>query len=107
MCITDSFITGTMMTEVICQLLPGITTGTTAAQTAQAQTLFTIKEGHMEENIKLSKEIQIILNTLPTLEMPPTFDNTNKMLGMYMKLYAVRDALAEKEEQADGYDSAE
>lgn len=63
----------------------------------------------MEENIKLSEEIQIILNTLPTLEMPPTFDNTNKVLGMYMKLYAVRDALAEKEqeEQDDGYDSAE
>ena len=105
MCITDSFITGTMMTEVIRQLLPGITTGTTAAQTAQAQTLFTIKEGRME--YKLSEEIQIVLNTLPTLEMPPTFDNTNKMLGMYMKLTAVRDALAEKEEQEDGNDSPE
>lgn len=56
---------------------------------------------------KLSEEIQIVLNTLPTLEMPPTFDNANKMLGMYIKLTAVRDALAEKEEQEDGNDSPE
>ena len=63
----------------------------------------------MEEEFKKSEEVQIILNTLPTLEMPPSFDNCNKMLGIYMKLYELKAALTEKEreEQEDGHDSAE
>ena len=63
----------------------------------------------MEEDFKKSEEVQILLNTLPTLEMPPTFDNCNKMLGMYVKLHELKAALEQKEreEQEDGNDRAE
>lgn len=53
-------------------------------------------------------KIQIVINTLETLNIPPTFDNVNHMYGIYKMLYSVRDELnkpvvePEKEAEPDG-----
>ena len=41
-----------------------------------------------------ANRIQAVINTLQTLEMPPTYDNANKMLGIYKTLVEIRDELA-------------
>ena len=43
-------------------------------------------------------KIQAVINTLEQIQMPATYDNTNKMLGVYRTLMEVRDAVAEGEE---------
>lgn len=47
-------------------------------------------------------KIQAVLNTLETLSMPMTYDNCNKMLGIYRTLMDVRDDEHEREEQEHG-----
>lgn len=42
-------------------------------------------------NLGNDEKIQAVINTLKTLEMPPTFDNVNKMTGIYTTLMQVRD----------------
>ena len=47
-------------------------------------------------------KIQAVLNTLELLNVPSTFDNVNKLLGIYQTLVNVRDSLAGvKEVQED------
>jgi len=58
----------------------------------------------MNEN---AKNIQIVINTLATLDMPSTYDNANKLLGMYQLLAKVRDALDRPEEAEDDGGKAE
>jgi len=38
-------------------------------------------------------KIQIVINTLETMTIPATFDNTNKLLGVYQLLQQLRDEL--------------
>ena len=56
-------------------------------------------------DLKNAEKIQAVINTLATLEMPATFDNVNRMTGIYKTLAEVRDAvhMAETEEaEEDG-----
>lgn len=50
-----------------------------------------------------AEKIQICINTLGVLNMPPTNDNVSHMTGIYRLLYEVRDQLAaaETEGKAD------
>lgn len=59
------------------------------------------------KELKNCEKIQAVINTLKLLEMPPTFENTNRMMGIYQTLIAVRDDLYEAEEKSDGEDQAE
>lgn len=43
-------------------------------------------------------KIQAVLNTLELLNVPSTFDNVNKLLGIYQTLVQVRDSLASGKE---------
>ena len=49
-------------------------------------------------NLTKSERIQAVLNTLQVLEMPSTFDNCNKMTGIYTQLISIRDELHEEED---------
>ena len=53
-----------------------------------------------------AEKIQAVINTLAKLEMPPTFDNSNKMLGIYRTLMEVRDDLAHEEDEDGTEDNA-
>lgn len=53
-----------------------------------------------------AEKIQAVINTLAKLEMPPTFDNCNKMLGIYRTLMEVRDDLAHEEDEDGTEDNA-
>ena len=48
-----------------------------------------------------SEKIQMVINTLEILDMKPTYDNTNRMFGIYQTLFAVRDDLKTKEAEED------
>lgn len=55
-----------------------------------------------------AEKIQAVINTLETLDIKSTFDNTNKMLGCFQVLAEVRDAIKSVEEvKPDGNDHAE
>ena len=41
-----------------------------------------------------ASKLQVVINTLEKLEMPPVFDNVNKMLGIYRTLAEVRDDIS-------------
>lgn len=57
--------------------------------------------------LKNSEKIQAVINTLRLLEMPSSFDNVNRMTGIYQLLISVRDELFEAEEEKhDGKDKA-
>jgi len=45
--------------------------------------------------MELTTVINQILNTLRFLEMPPTYDNSNHMTGIYQALFFLRDQLAQ------------
>lgn len=47
-----------------------------------------------------AEKIQVVMNTLETLDIKPTYDNTNKLLGIYRTLAEVRDEI-HNEEAAD------
>lgn len=46
-----------------------------------------------------AEKIQAVMNTLAILEMPSTYDNANKMLGIYNTLKEVRDDLWKQQEE--------
>lgn len=46
-----------------------------------------------------AEKIQAVMNTLAILEMPSTYDNVNKMLGIYNTLKEVRDDLWKQQEE--------
>lgn len=52
----------------------------------------------MNEN---QMKIQAVLNTLPRLEMPMTYNNANYLTGIYNTLIQVRDALGAAEDKAE------
>ena len=55
-----------------------------------------------------AEKIQAVINTLEMLQIPSTYDNTNKMLGIYNTLAAVRDDLTKpKEAEKNGKADAE
>ena len=52
---------------------------------------------------ELAVKIQMVLNTLEELKMETTFDNVNRMMGIFVALREVRDGLkAIGEELEDG-----
>ena len=48
-------------------------------------------------NLTKAERIQAVINTLQVLELPATFDNCNKMTGIYAQLMKIRDELHEEE----------
>lgn len=52
-------------------------------------------------------KIQIVMNTLATLNIPATFDNVNRLTGVYQLLEGLRNELAgmEEGEKDDGPDA--
>ena len=51
-----------------------------------------IREDAMNEKEK----IQAVINTLEQITIPATFDNVNRMLGVYQTLIEVRDSKPEE-----------
>lgn len=47
----------------------------------------------------LKVKIQAVINTLELLNMPPTYSNTNYLLGIYNTLVEVRDAIQEEKKE--------
>lgn len=59
----------------------------------------------MEDMVRVGKDavqIQAVINTLESLSVPATFDNVNKLTGIYQVLAEIRDRLAAQEEKKDG-----
>lgn len=54
-----------------------------------------------------TEKIQAVINTLETMEIRSTYDNMNKLLGVYQTLAQVRDELAAEEEKDGGEADAE
>ena len=52
-------------------------------------------------------KIQAVINTLESMEIRSTYDNMNRMLGVYQTLAQVRDELAAEEEKDGGEADAE
>ena len=52
------------------------------------------------KNLSNSDKIQVVINTLKSLEMPPTYDNSSRMVGIYKMLVEVRDEIHAQEEAA-------
>ena len=48
-----------------------------------------------------AEKIQVVINTLEVMDIKPTFDNTNKLLGIYRTLAEVRDAIHNEEVAED------
>ena len=56
------------------------------------------------EGLSNAEKLQAVINTLATLNMPSTFDNVNRMTGIYRTRTEVRDDLhREEEEDAEDY----
>lgn len=53
-----------------------------------------------------AEKLQAVMNTLETLDIKPTYDNTNKLLGVYRFLAEVRDNI-QNEEAADNAGKAD
>ena len=45
-----------------------------------------------------STKLQAVMNTLSIMEIKPTYDNTNKLLGIYQTLMEVQGDLIAREE---------
>ena len=59
------------------------------------------------DNLTKAERIQVVINTLKLLEMPTSFENVNRLTGIYKLLISVRDELFEAEEEKhDGKDKA-
>lgn len=58
--------------------------------------------------MKTSEKVQIIINTLEILNMPSTYDNVNRMLGIYDMLQQIKDDVMRMEAGPDesGVDQA-
>ena len=52
-------------------------------------------------------KIQIVMNTLETLNIPATFDNVNRLTGIFNLLTGLRNELAGRKEEADDGRDAE
>ena len=50
---------------------------------------------------ELSNKIQIAMNTIEAMTIPATFDNANKLMGLFRILAEVRDALEKPAEVID------
>ena len=48
-----------------------------------------------------STKLQAVMNTLSIMEIKPTFDNTNKLLGIYQTLMEVQGDLIAREEAGE------
>ena len=48
-----------------------------------------------------AEKVRAVINTLETLNIPSTFDNVNKMTGIYSTLVEVLDSLNAKEGAED------
>ena len=57
--------------------------------------------------MKNTEKIQAVINTLESMEIRITYDNMNRMLGVYQTLAQVRDELAAEEEKNGGEADAE
>lgn len=57
--------------------------------------------------MKNTEKIQAVINTLESMEIRSTYDNMNRMLGVYQTLAQVRDKLAAEEEKDGGEADAE
>lgn len=44
-----------------------------------------------------AEKLQVVMNTLETLDIKPTYDNANKLLGVYRFLAEVRDNIQNEE----------
>ena len=55
----------------------------------------------MDRELTNAEKIQAVLNTLELLSIPPTFDNVNRMTGIYQTLAEVRDDLKSAEVKAN------
>ena len=53
------------------------------------------------DNLTNEQKLQAVINTLETLDIKPTYDNTNKLLGIYRTLAEVRDAIHNEEAAKD------
>lgn len=53
-----------------------------------------------------AEKIQAVINTLEQLEIRGTYDNTNRLLGVYQTLAEVRGELKEKEAGEDAGEAA-
>lgn len=59
----------------------------------------------MENTVRVGQDavkIQAVINTLESMSLPATFDNVNKLAGIFQVLTEIRDHLAEQEEKKDG-----
>ena len=45
-------------------------------------------------------KIQIVINTLETLNIPATYDNVNRLTGVFQLLRQLRDEIADMKEEA-------
>ena len=57
--------------------------------------------------MKNTEKIQAVINTLESMEIRSTYDNMNRLLGVYQTLAQVRDELAAEEEKDGGEADAE
>ena len=48
-----------------------------------------------------AEKLQAIMNTLETLDIKPSYDNCNKLLGIYRTLAEVRDKIHNEEASDD------
>ena len=51
--------------------------------------------------------IQAVLNTLEILDMKPTYNNTNRMLGIFNTLNDIKNELMQQQEQEGQEDAGE
>lgn len=49
---------------------------------------------------ELAAKIQIVINTLETLNIPAAYGNVNHLTGIYNMLYQLRDELSAMKEEA-------
>ena len=50
--------------------------------------------------------IQAVLNTLEILDMKPTYNNTNRMLGIFNTLTDIKNELMQQQQEQEGQEDA-
>lgn len=51
-------------------------------------------------------KIQAVLNTLEILDMKPTYNNTNRMLGIFNTLNDIKNELMQQQKEQEGQEDA-
>lgn len=51
-------------------------------------------------------KIQAVLNTLEILDMKPTYNNTNRMLGIFNTLTDIKNELMQQQQEQEGQEDA-